>query len=54
MNKICPHCKSPLPEEANFCLKCFTANVKTLDEIHKTRLEEFLRENGFQSKGKKR
>lgn len=54
MNKICPHCKSPLPEEASFCLKCFSENVRTLDETHETQLENFLRENGFPSKGRRR
>lgn len=52
MNKICPNCKSPIPEEANFCLNCFTNNIRGVDEIHKTQLELFLSENGFLVKRK--
>lgn len=53
MNKICPNCKAPVPEEANFCLKCFTSNIRSVNEKHKTKLELFLRENGFSAKSQK-
>lgn len=52
MNKICSHCKSPIPEEANFCLNCFSDNVRNVSEIHKIQLEKFLNENGFLVKSK--
>lgn len=54
MNRICPNCKSPVPEEANFCLNCCCGNIRNVDEIHKTQLMLFLRENGCSGKGKKR
>lgn len=54
MNKICPNCKAPVPEEANFCLNCFTDNIKGVDEIHKIQLQEFLSKNGFQVYRKKK
>lgn len=47
MGKVCPNCKSPIPEEANFCLNCFTNNVRNVSQMHKTQLETFLTENGF-------
>lgn len=53
MNKICPNCKAPVPEEANFCLNCFTNNIRGVNEIHKAQLELFLKENVFSVKNKK-
>ena len=28
MDKKCPHCGAPMPQEADFCLKCFSAQTK--------------------------
>lgn len=53
MIKLCPNCKSPVPEEASFCLNCFTGNIRAVSETHKKELNDFLNQNGFSSKDKK-
>lgn len=53
MIKLCPNCKSPVPEEAIFCLNCFTGNIRGVSETHKNELNAFLNQNGFSSKDKK-